>query len=176
MINSSFALATILPGAWCKIIWHVSDCGSLPLVLVMPSCIQMMMLSCTVEVNKLSLLNTSSAFLLELSCRSAPSGVIAEMLWPQFCRPSLFTLWFKHKKIDPDGQTCCYCCWSDCICRLCRPPRLLQVCFPFYSFKYPKVDKELFLPWPFHWCVIFSAAVEMTAFHNAVKVAATRIV
>lgn len=63
----------------------------------------------------------------------APSAMIIrepEMLWPQFYRPSLFTLYGTKKRIDPDGQTCCYCCWSDCICRLCRPPRLLQVPFP----------------------------------------------
>lgn len=53
-----------------------------------------------------------------------------EMLWPQFCRPSLFTLYGTNKRINPNGQTCCYCCWSDHICRLCRPPRLLQVPFP----------------------------------------------
>lgn len=70
MINSSFALAAILPGAWCKITWHVSAWGSLPLVSMMLSCIQIKTLSCIVEVNKLLLKNTSSAVLLGLSYQS----------------------------------------------------------------------------------------------------------
>lgn len=55
-----------------------------------------------------------------------------ERLWPQFCRPSLFTLSGTNKRINPNGQTCCYCCRGDCICRLGRPPRLLRVPFPSF--------------------------------------------
>lgn len=49
------------------------------------------------------------------------------------------------------------------------PPRLLQVPFFPSSFQYPKVERRLFLPDPFSWHVIFSAAVETTAFHKAAK-------
>lgn len=39
--------------------------------------------------------------------------------------------------------------------------------FSVCSFQHPKVDRQLFLPFPR--CVIFSASVEATAFHKAAK-------
>lgn len=73
-----------------------------------------------------------------------------------------------HTRIDPDGQTCCYCCHSDWILRLRRPSRLIQVPFlPIHSSSLKWTDYSF--QNRFH-IVIFSAAVVSQGW----KVAATK--